>query len=79
MKSSFKRMEVNERFRKYRPPGSFKCGKVSVKLWWKYAYDSIVGEVVRPQREFWYRIWDYRLYFSPGTVILLTCAAVWCH
>ncbi|XP_067950623.1 intermembrane lipid transfer protein VPS13A-like [Watersipora subatra] len=57
LKDSFALMRVNEKYRKYHPGVS--CPGNAV-LWWRYAYDSIVHEIIIPKQQFWTRIWDYR-------------------
>jgi len=50
-------MRVNEKYRKYHPgvPLRSHC-----REWWLYAYTSIKQEVIKPKKEFWVRIWQYR-------------------
>ncbi|XP_077487985.1 intermembrane lipid transfer protein VPS13A-like isoform X2 [Amblyomma americanum] len=52
---SFTLMEINQRYRKYRP--NIPC-KGNEKVWWKYAYDAVVGEYVRPYS--WKAIKEHR-------------------
>ncbi|KAM7308838.1 vacuolar protein sorting-associated protein 13A isoform X4 [Ixodes scapularis] len=42
---SFELMEINQRYRKYHP--NVPC-KGHAREWWKYAYNSVIGEYVRP-------------------------------
>ena len=57
LNDSFAMMRVNDKYRKYHPGVPLKG---NTRSWWRYAYDSIVHEVVMPKREFWSRIWEYR-------------------
>ncbi|XP_064629495.1 intermembrane lipid transfer protein VPS13A-like isoform X5 [Lineus longissimus] len=52
---SFKLMEVNQQYRKWRPNVSVKN---NVKSWWKYAYTAIVESFIRPYS--WRRIKEHR-------------------
>ncbi|EEC00486.1 vacuolar protein-sorting protein, putative, partial [Ixodes scapularis] len=45
LKWSFELMEINQRYRKYHP--NVPC-KGHAREWWKYAYNSVIGEYVRP-------------------------------
>lgn len=53
---SFAFMEVNQRYRKYRP--NVPC-EGNEKVWWQYAYNAVVGEYVRPYS--WISIKKHRL------------------
>lgn len=55
---SFERMDINQRYRKYHP--NVPC-KGHAKAWWKYAYNSVVGEYVRPFS--WKAIKEHRHFY----------------
>nr|XP_034335213.1 vacuolar protein sorting-associated protein 13A isoform X3 [Crassostrea gigas] len=50
-----KRLDVNRRYRKFRPTSSVKS---SVKSWWRYAYESVLEHNIRPYS--WPRIVQYK-------------------
>lgn len=52
---SFTLMEINQRYRKYRPNVP---RKGNAKAWWKYAFDAVVGEYIRPYS--WKAIKEHR-------------------
>ncbi|KAK6170959.1 hypothetical protein SNE40_019236 [Patella caerulea] len=55
LSDSFQMMSINQRYRKYHPNVPL---KVSPRSWWKYAYTSILEEVIRPFS--WERIKEHR-------------------
>lgn len=50
-----KRLEVNRRYRKFRPTSSV---KLSVKSWWRYAYVSVLEHNIKPYS--WPKIVQYK-------------------
>ena len=58
---AFRLLQVNQRYRKYRPSISLKGHKGHQK-WWKYAYNATIQEVVRPFS--WQAIKKHRYEYS---------------
>ncbi|CAG2212445.1 VPS13A_C [Mytilus edulis] len=56
------RLRVNMKYRKYRPNPKERPVKSNCKSWWKYAYQSVLQERVRPFS--WSRIVVYRQLFK---------------
>ena len=56
LQESFKLMAVNQRYRKFHPGVNF--DKEHAKEWWRYAYDAVVEEKIKPWT--WQYMKDHR-------------------